>query len=73
MFDMVDTAFSYEREMIVSSFLLDFSKRKGSSLQLICNAHTEFLLWGSEIDMIGSKLYVEEMNMKFIKFMRTKL
>ena len=45
MFDIVDTAF---REFIVCSFLQDLSKGKGSSLQLICNAHIAFLLlWGS--------------------------
>ena len=44
MFDIVDTAFSYERKLIVCSFLQDFSKGKGSSLQLFCNAHTAFLL-----------------------------
>ena len=51
MFDIiVDTAFSYERELIVCSFLQDFSKGKGSSLQLICNAHTAFLLCGAEMN-----------------------
>ena len=36
---------SYERELIVRSFLQDFSKRKGSSLQLSNYvAHTAFLL-----------------------------
>ena len=39
MFDIVDTAFSYEREVIVCSFPQDFSKVNGSSLQLICNMH----------------------------------
>ena len=39
---MVDTAFSYERELIVCSFLLDFPMGKGSSLQIICNTHTAF-------------------------------
>ena len=50
MLDIVDrpTTISYERELIICSFLLDFSKGKGSSLQLICNAHTAFLLcWQS--------------------------
>ena len=42
--DIVDTAFSYERELIVCSFLPDFSMGKGSSFQLMCNAHTAFLL-----------------------------
>ena len=44
MFDIVDTVFSYERELIVCSFVQDFSKGKGISLQLIWNAHTAFLL-----------------------------
>ena len=48
MFDIVDTALSYERELVVCSFLQDFSKGKGSSLQLIYNAHTAFLLCGAE-------------------------
>ena len=43
MFDTVDTAFSYERELIVS-FLQDLSKGKGIGLQFICYAHTAFLL-----------------------------
>ena len=48
MFDIVDTAFSYERELIVCAYLPDFSKGKGSSLQLICNAHNcVFTLWAS--------------------------
>ena len=44
MIDIVDTAFCYERELIVCSQLQDFSKGKGSSLQVISNAHTAFLL-----------------------------
>ena len=34
MFGTVDTVFSYERELIVCSFLQDFSKGKESNLQL---------------------------------------
>ena len=49
MFDIVDTLFSYERDLIVSSFLQDFSRGKGSSLQLICNVHTAFLLFEADI------------------------
>ena len=49
MFDIVDTAFSYETELTVCSILQDFSKSEGSSLQLICNAHTAFLLCGTEL------------------------
>ena len=44
MFEIVDTAVSYERELITCSFGQDFFKGKGSSLQLTCNAHTVFLL-----------------------------
>ena len=55
MFDIVDVVFSYERELIVS-FLQDFSKRKGSSLQLICNAHTTFLLCGEDLIHAEQKL-----------------
>ena len=47
-YDIVDTAFSYEIELIVCSFLPDYSKGKGSSVQLICNAHASFLLCGAE-------------------------
>ena len=43
-FDIVDIVLSYERELIVCLILYDLSKGKGSSLQLICNAHTAFLL-----------------------------
>ena len=47
MFDVVDTAFSYERKLIVRSFLQDFCKGKGSGLEIICNAHIAFLLGGA--------------------------
>ena len=49
MFDIVDTAFNYERELIIYTFLQDFSKGKGSTLQLIYNEHTAFLLCGAAI------------------------
>ena len=50
MFDIiVDTTFSYEREFTVCKFLHDFSKGNGSSLQLICTAHTAFLLCGTDL------------------------
>ena len=42
MFDRIDTAFSYEREFIICSFLQYFSKGKESSLLSNCNAHTAF-------------------------------
>ena len=49
MFDIVDTAHSYAKELTVCSFLRDLSEGKGSSLQLIGNAHTAFLLCGTEL------------------------
>ena len=49
MFDIVDTVFSYERELIICLFLQDFSTGKGSSLHLICNAHTTFLLCAADL------------------------
>ena len=52
MFDLVDTVFSYESELFVCSFLQDFSMGKGSSLQLICNAHAAFFLCVAEIDWL---------------------
>ena len=39
MFDIIDTAFSYERILIVSSFFKISPREKGSNLQLICNVH----------------------------------
>ena len=56
-FDTVDTAFNYERELIVCSFLQDFSKVKGSSLHLISNAHTAFLLYRAEICQINKGFF----------------
>ena len=49
MFDIKDTVFGYERKLIVCSFLQDFFKGKGISLQLICIVHTAFLLCGAEM------------------------
>ena len=49
MFDVVNTAFIYERELIICSSLQDFSKGRGNSLQLICNAYSGFFQgqkWG---------------------------
>ena len=48
MFDIVDTAFSHERELILSSFLQDYSKRREINLHFFCNAHAAFLLDGEE-------------------------
>ena len=36
------SALSHERQLIICSFWQDFSEEKGSSLQVICNAHTLF-------------------------------
>ena len=57
MLDKEDTAFSYERELIVRSILQGKMKKgkdkkgkgKWSSLKLICIAHTTFLLCGAEV------------------------
>ena len=38
-------------ELIVCLFLQDFSKGKESSLLLICNAYTAFLLRGAEMNV----------------------
>ena len=57
MFDIVYIAFIYERELIVCSILQNFSKGKGSSLQVIYNAHTAFLL-GGQIGNVGSYHYL---------------
>ena len=56
MFDIVDTVFSYKREFIICLFLQDFSKGKGSSLQLFCNAHTAFLLCGAVPSVLIQRL-----------------
>ena len=56
-FDIIVTAFSYERYLIVYSFLQDFPKGKGSSLQLICNAQTAFLLRGSLLGNCKTQTY----------------
>ena len=52
MFGIIDTALSYERELIICTFLQDFSKGKGSSLPLTCNTtYCVFTLWGRTFDM----------------------
>ena len=53
MLDIEDTALRHERELISCSFLQDFSKGKGSSLQLDCNAHTAFLHCGTDMYLGG--------------------
>ena len=51
MFDVVDTAISYKRELVVCSFLWDSAKGKGCTLQLTCKAHTALLLCGADIPL----------------------
>ena len=46
---MFDTAFSYERALIVCSFVQDFYKGKGNNLQFIYDAHIAFLFWWADI------------------------
>ncbi len=48
MFDIVDTAFSYGRAVIVCKFIQESSKVKESSLHEIWNADTVFLLGAAE-------------------------
>ncbi len=50
MFDMVDTAFSYGRGLIVCSSLQEFSKAKESTLHVIWNVDTAFLLCEAELE-----------------------
>ena len=49
MFDMEDTAFSYGRALIVCKYLQESFKVKESSLCVIWNADTVFLLTGADI------------------------
>ncbi len=49
MFDIVDTPFSYWRGLIVWSSLQSFSKTKESTLHVIWNANTVFLLCEADI------------------------
>ena len=52
MIDIVDAAFSYERELIVCSFLQISSKVKRSHLYFIWYADTAFLLGGAEYSVM---------------------
>ena len=54
MFDIAGTAFICERDLTVSSFLQDFTKGRGSSLQLICNARSVVLLCGADAARVNS-------------------
>ena len=49
MFDMVDTAFSYGRGLIVCKFLQDSFKVKESSWHEFRNADTAFILGGADM------------------------
>ena len=57
MFDIINTVLRSERELIISSFLQDFSKGKGSSFQLFCSAHTAFLLCGGRPRLLTVVLF----------------
>ena len=50
--------------MIVCSFLQDFFKEKGSRLQLICDAHTVFLLCGEKSSCCKELLVLSVLNIK---------
>ncbi len=49
MFDIVDTAFSYGRGLIVCSSLQEFSKTRESTLHVIRNVDTAILLCGADV------------------------
>ncbi len=49
-FDMVDTVFAYSKALIICSYFQESSKIKESSLCVIWNAHTAFLLCGADIN-----------------------
>ena len=49
MFGIVDTAFSNGRRLIVCSSCQEFSKTKESTLRVIENADTAFLLCGADM------------------------
>ena len=49
MFNVVDTAFRYGRELIVCLFCQEFFKVKESSVHVILNADTAFLLGGADL------------------------
>ena len=69
---LICNAFSYDREFIICSFLQDFSKGKGSNLQLICNAHTAFLHSGAELggcqgEVVNQKQKIYKADMLFLR------
>ena len=60
MFDMIDTGLSYERELVICSYLQDFSEGKRGSLEIICDiAHIAFLLCGAELQMCVEEIFVQ--------------
>ena len=64
--DISDTAFSYEREFREKKLQWDFSEGKGSDLQLICNAHTAFLLNGADFERVMTSMASAMSNLKLI-------
>ena len=71
MFDIVHTALSNERELIVCSFQQDFSKGEESCLQLIRNAHclqnfphTKIMVDGAKFNSHDSGGHIENSTFK---------
>ncbi len=60
MFDLVDTPFSYGRGLIVCSSLQEFSKTKESTLHVIWNGDTAFLLCGADTLVCFSFTYWQQ-------------
>ena len=63
MFDKVDTPFSYGRGLIVCSLLQKFSKTKESTLHVIGNVDTAFVLCGADLHNCVFTLYVSNATM----------
>ena len=70
MIDIVDTAFSYESELVVCSLLQDFSKDIGSSLKLTCIAHHAFFALRGGNVLTGE---IKTLLIKNINFSKTTL
>ncbi len=61
MLNVVDTAFSYCRTLIICEFLQESSKVKESSLYKIWNADTTFLLGEAEYRIVIIDLLIGDM------------
>ncbi len=73
MFDIVDTSFSYVRWLIVCSSLQEFSKTKESTLHVIWNVDTAFLLCGAEVWHVYSTMCLKVMNLDSKKVVNCEL